>query len=569
MESKELYHQEQKLYIDKLNALRRQKEKLEEKIMDQYKFYDPTPKKRSQWSGAKALVKLIKPRKESSRERGGERDKEAGRERERAKSAPDIPLPAPPTLLPPENTAPPPQRAGGDLPDSIHDNHTSTLSLGPHSPALTPISRGLTERGRVHRSSSDSVNAEEGHGPDQSCKALSSTPSQLSSSMTFSPSDSRLAQGPPRRPRGRLFEEDSRLNTSDSAFGHHGNTGGRPVSADVGHDTSSSNSSVNCRDSWDRQARTASLSSDDVVALSQSQHSLTRSSTLLYDHTPQKAQPQCGGGVRTKTRSSSPGSEMVTLEQFLNESNLQSPPVVSTGSREDLTHYFTRSPAPSTSAARDQATPTSYVTPTVQPSNQRPGQSVKPSPRQPVGQSPASAQRTNQSLSRTFSLASADLLRSNGPDSYRGNDQSDAVIRRQGGGVNGRERPLSARLAGPSDQHSDANFINPPIHHSSSLNLQTERYAERERERERGRTLPSQNGPPSSSSFHHRAEVAMVTPVRAVPAPRPDEASEQREGPSRDSSHLKTEGDPGPPSAPASPDPNNDPQTVWYEYGCV
>uniref|UniRef100_A0A8D3DVB2 Coiled-coil domain containing 88C n=1 Tax=Scophthalmus maximus TaxID=52904 RepID=A0A8D3DVB2_SCOMX len=45
MESKELYHQEQKLYIDKLNSLRRQKEKLEEKIMDQYKFYDPTPKK--------------------------------------------------------------------------------------------------------------------------------------------------------------------------------------------------------------------------------------------------------------------------------------------------------------------------------------------------------------------------------------------------------------------------------------------------------------------------------------------------------------------------------------------
>ncbi|XP_053291192.1 protein Daple isoform X1 [Pleuronectes platessa] len=598
MESKELYHQEQKLYIDKLNTLRRQKEKLEEKIMDQYKFYDPTPKKRSQWSGAKALVNLIKPRKDSSRDRGGDRDKEGVKEKDRAKSAPDIPLPAPPPLLPPETPPPLPQRLGSDTQEVGHahsslNNHISSPGLGSQSPApLTPI-RGLTDRShRVFQSStpggsSESVNGEDGHGQGQTYKTLSSTPSHHLSSLGLSNnSSSRIGPGPSRRSRGLLLNEDSCHNTSDSVFGHHGNIGGRPGSADFSHNTSSSNSPVNCRDSLDCPGRSASLSSDDIMGLSRSQQTLSRSSTLPYDHSPQRAQPQRGGGVRTKIRSSSPGSEMVSLEEFLQESNLKSPPMVSTGSKEDLmTDYFTRSPAASVPTIRDQVAPTSFVSPTVQTSNQRPGQSVKPSPRQPVGQSPSSCpplgQRTSQSLSRAFSLASADLLRSSGPDSFRGNEaspgQPDVVVRRQGGCVNGRERPLSARLAGPTKQIGDGSFLNQPIHHSSSLNLQTERY--KERERESGRTPSSQNGPPSSSSFHNH-EVAMVTPSRAVPAKLPNEASEQgevlREGQSDDSSHLKKESETPtcssaerPKSTPASPDPNNDPQTVWYEYGCV
>lgn len=246
-----------------------------------------------------------------------------------------------------------------------------------------------------------------------------------------------------------------------------------------------------------------------------------------------------------------------------------------------MAEYFTRSPAPPVPPARDPAPPTSYVTPSVQSPSQRLGQSVKPSPRQPVGQSPASAgQRAGQSLSRAFSLASADLLRSSGPDGFRGNEggAEGVVVRRPGGGVAaGRERPLSARLSSSTSQQADSGvggFLNPPLHQSSSLTLQTER----------GRTPWSTTA--SSSGYHHHqrggGEVAMVTPVRSVQATRAEaEVSELGEplrngrGPTepshahKDSERARCSSVERPKSTPASPDPNNDPQTVWYEYGCV
>lgn len=249
-----------------------------------------------------------------------------------------------------------------------------------------------------------------------------------------------------------------------------------------------------------------------------------------------------------------------------------------------MTDYFIRSPAPSALTNRDQVTPTSYVTPTLQTSNQRPGQSVKPSPRQPVGQAPSSGQRGSQSLSRAFSLASADLLRSSGPDSFCGSDasagQSKVVLRRErGGGAGARERPLSARLAGPNTQLGDDSFLHQTTHHSSSLNLPSDRHTDRDRER--GRAPVSQNGPSSSfSSYHHRGEVAMVTPVRAVSAAQTSESPDHGETStdaqlgepvhaSKESDRVRSSSVERQKSTPASPDPNNDPQTVWYEYGCV
>lgn len=244
-----------------------------------------------------------------------------------------------------------------------------------------------------------------------------------------------------------------------------------------------------------------------------------------------------------------------------------------------MADYFTRSPAPPVPPTRDTAPPTSYVTPSVQSPGHRLGQSVKPSPRQPVGQSPASgSQRTGQSLSRAFSLASADLLRSSGPDSFRGNEEG-VVVRRPGGAAaaGGRERPLSARLSSSTSQQGDGagtgSFLNPPLHQSSSLTLQMER----------GRT-PRNATATSSPGYHHRSggEVAMVTPVRPVQASRADIDVSELVEPLRngrgsaDLSHGHKDGERArsssverPKSTPASPDPNNDPQTVWYEYGCV
>ncbi|XP_051722992.1 protein Daple [Ctenopharyngodon idella] len=635
MESKELYHEEQKQYIDKLNSLRRQKEKLEEKIMDQYKFYDPTPKKSRHWVGAKAIVKFMKPKKESSRER-------ADGPRERIRSAPDIPLPEIPTCIDcPESTPPlpppplPPRQSRLSL-DSMNGHSAEENHI--QSPTLSPALNGRVlndsggSRGRegyhsVGGSSEGMDGYEElvrwrGREPGATCSTPLSRNSHNAPGFT---SSSSLRPG--RRPKGLVSEEDLRHHSPDAGFGSgvHGNTGHRPSSAEFSRNTSSSNSPISSKGSLDcLQGRSASLSSDDVVGLGHegsrlSQSSLIpRSSTLPCDATSATRSSQ----RPTSRRPSSPGSEMVTLEEFLQESNALSPPTVQTGSREDLmTDYFTRSTRPV--PLRDGAkTPTNYVTPTIKTTPPeldgrapKPGHSVKPSirltetsappshsqtlPNRGAGLRPSPLQQSNPrggvgsstSLSRTFSLASADLLRSNGPDSYRTEasspSQNDVVLRRSG--VAARERPMSARLAGSSPLPGDPGHLSvdprrlslapprdelslscPPPMHSSSTSLQAEREYVGS-----SRAGAIRTGSPQTRAAPHRGEVAMVTPVRAVSALRlkdlEEEPQEQRQAESpqlkkTDTANLSKE---QPTSKPASPDPNNDPQTVWYEYGCV
>ncbi|XP_047677588.1 protein Daple isoform X1 [Tachysurus fulvidraco] len=614
MESKELYHEEQKQYIDKLNSLRRQKEKLEEKIMDQYKFYDPTPKKKGPWVGAKAIAKLIKPKKEGARER-------QDRSRERILSAPDIPLPdiphhldcsaESPILSPP----PLPSRQNClnlDSPSSISEEencaHSSPVLSTPsnHTGQSYNSASRMSEAYRPGGGSTEDMNGyEELVLRQRGLEPGASTP--LNHNSLNVPGFTSSSSRPGRRPKGLISEEDLRIHSLDAGFGSggHGNAGLRLNSGDYSNNTSTSSSPVNSKGSLERiQRHSASLSCDDVVGLSHesptfSQSSLLpRSSTLPYEATPLSRSTPRATGPRPR----SPGSEMVTLEEFLQEGKTLPPPTVHTGSREDLmTDYFSRAGRPTPPMKDGSKTPTSYVTPTIKtPSipdgrSSKPGHSVKPSIRLTEASINLSQSQTlpnrgtggtggrsshlqhsgarggtagSSSLSRTFSLASADLLQSNGPDCYR--SEGGGIM--QAEGATRRERPLSARLTGSSGYLSldPRRFSVAPSREDQPLTSSST---------DRGYTgSGGRSGTLNSNTSHQpRGEVALVTPVRAVSALRQKEVEDHREPRQTEpsSSSLKKSDSSGgyveerPMSTPASPDPNNDQQTVWYEYGCV
>ncbi|XP_058843506.1 protein Daple-like isoform X2 [Acipenser ruthenus] len=738
MESKELYHEEQKQYIDKLNTLRRQKEKLEEKIMDQYKFYDPAPKKKNNWVGAKALVKLIKPKKDGSRERPKSTPESLAQPSDYPDGLP--PLPPPPL---------PPRLSHLSLDNNLLGSHSLEENLN-HTPTTRAFNdSGVKLRG-MYRSAGSNENMESPEAVARRRRMELGSMAYSTSAIHMSASSSTPIPGSRQtlRPKGFISDDDLRLQSFDAVFANssNGNQAYRTNALDHSRNASNSSSPVNSKGSCDRiQGRSVNLSSDEVISGHESA-TLPREGCLYHSgsafissskqepgqcvnglasyDTPQKGAPSHPQG-RARPSLGSPSGELVTLEEFLQESNNLSPPTrrhsldetelislheflaeadsmlpsdsalsrttatrrlssgdtyskkVQTNIREDLmSDYFKKiNESPiigKQSTLKDVAKmPTNYVMPTIKAApadsldgRSKPGQSVKPSirPPDPQPQTPSNAASVRQTqtlptrsrqaerlaqtqqqpgtrggsgnLSRTFSLASADLLRSNGPDNCMQesspkpaaelNPSPGIVVRRQA--TVAHERPQSARLSGSSSQGGELHYrtVDPrrlslappkddprplspqqhPQHQSSTLSLsgsvnnpnvaraQAERY---------GATgsphyCPAQQGPPRSVPqqppvrpvSQHRGEVAMVTPVRAVPPPKEKEMiGEQRQmdtslskslakSPERGSS---TEG-PGTEdlnqsnssthkSTPASPDPSNDPQSVWYEYGCV
>ncbi|XP_035680671.1 girdin-like isoform X14 [Branchiostoma floridae] len=288
LESKEQFHEEERQFSDKLNELRRQKEKLEEKIMDHYKGYEPSPPRKK---GFKLFNKISAAMSRTNK---------APKERDKKTSKVSL----------------------SDHVDGQGAERSDSSSIGSYGDSLD----GSAE----NTNSQKTNNVQSDYDPYPLRDRKQKYRSELVLYRTSYPWDYEI---------GALSSEDLHLNIPPEADSQSsGSAGSRPASHNTSYNSegnrSWSNYSTNIspRIEIDR-IRAGSLGSEDHIP-TKDPGSLVppvdRARTASYnsydsrDSSPRDSTstPRSHASTpRSQYNAVSPGSEMVSLEQFLDESN--------------------------------------------------------------------------------------------------------------------------------------------------------------------------------------------------------------------------------------------------------